>query len=477
MLLQPSAALILIGLDVGTTTTSLMAASAHWVRNCVTGRNELGNVETIFRPDPVFTPFRGEAVDIDALERQLDGWLAAAKLDPASVAAGGALVTGLAARSANARAVAELVKGRFREAVVAATDDPCLESWLAFMGNAVDLSRAAPDGPFINLDIGGGTTNIAWGLAGEVKSCGCYYVGARHIQVEPGTYRIRSSSPFARALLAELNIAPNIHSELSRDDLAKILDYYVDVLEAAVSGRPLPPGEAAESHCQAEFVLPASDSEPVITLSGGVGELAYRCARGDSMPGTTAFGDLGIDLALHISQSPRLGRSLKSHIPAGLGRATVYGLTLHGTEVSGLTLFLPRPDILPLIDRPILGTIGESTSDRELLTLLELAGRAEGGAVLRVELEATGTSTIKAFGQRLARRFEERPFPAKQPLVLLVAGNVGKTLGQYATRWGQMATALVVIDEVPSRRAHFATIGRPHNGLVAISYHGLDARQ
>src|SRR5437868_5578044 len=134
MLPQNFAVPTLIGLDVGTTTTSLMAASAHWVRNCVTGRNELGNVEIIFRPEPVFTPFRGETLDIDELERQLDGWYTAAKLDRASVAAGGALVTGLAARSANARAVTGLVKGRFREAVVAAADDPCLESWLAFMG-------------------------------------------------------------------------------------------------------------------------------------------------------------------------------------------------------------------------------------------------------------------------------------------------------------------------------------------------------
>jgi ethanolamine utilization protein EutA len=474
---QNAAALTLVGLDVGTTTTSLMVASGRWVRNCVTGRNELGNGETIFRPQPVFTPFRGETLDIDALERQLDGWLTSAKLDPLSVAAGGAIVTGLAARSANARAVTGLVKRRFREAVVAATDDPCLESWLAFMGNALELSRAVPDRAFINLDIGGGTTNIAWGLAGEVRSCGSYYVGARHIQLEPGTYRVRSMSPFAGALLADLGAQVGIDCVLMPDDLAKVLASYVGILEAAVSGRPLPPGKAARLHCQVEFILPASDSEPVITLSGGVGELAYRYVAGEPMPATTEFGDLGINLAVRIYESPLLGRNLKSHVPSGLGRATVYGLTLHGTEVSGTTIFLPRPEILPLIDLPILGTIGDSASDAELLSLLELAGRAVGGAVLRVELPATDTSTVKTFGQRLARQFEERAFPSERPLVFLVTGNVGKTLGQYATRWGKIATALVVIDEVPSRRAHFATIGQPHNGLIPISYHGLDARQ
>jgi ethanolamine utilization protein EutA len=155
----------------------------------------------------------------------------------------------------------------------------------------------------------------------------------------------------------------------------------------------------------------------------------------------------------------------------------VYGLTLHGTEVSGTTIFLPRPEILPFIDLPILGTVGDSTSDAELLRVFELAGRAAAGAVLCVELTAADMLTVRSFGGRLARQFEGRPFAVNRPLVLVVAGNVGKTLGQYATRWGQIATALVVIDEIPSRRAHFATIGQPRNGLVPISYHGLDARQ
>jgi ethanolamine utilization protein EutA (predicted chaperonin) len=63
-----------------------------------------------------------------------------------------------------------------------------------------------------------------------------------------------------------------------------------------------------------------------------------------------------------------------------------------------------------------------------------------------------------------------------RPLVLLTSGNIGKTLGQYATRWGKLATALVVIDEISVRRAHFATIGKPHQGLVPVSFHGLEAQ-
>jgi ethanolamine utilization protein EutA len=477
-------ALHLVGLDVGSTTTSLLVAAARLVRNCVTGRIELGDVQPLFRPDPVFTPFRNETLDVDRLTELLDGWLAAATIDPASVAAGGALVTGLAARSANAAAVKQLVKERFKQAVVAATDDPCLESWLAFMGNTLGLSRAERQRPFINLDIGGGTTNIAWGLAGEVHLCGCYFVGARHIQVEPGTYRVRSVSPFAAALLADLGTSVAAGSELTPRDLAAVLEFYVTLLEAVVTGQPLPPPEkAARQHCQAEFSPPTAgiagmaNVDPVITLSGGVGELAYRHVRGEPLPTTTAFGDLGIDLARRICESRILGRDLRTHIPAGLGRATVHGLTLHSTEVSGATLFLPRPEILPLTDLPILGTIGEQTTDDELAVLIGLAARAVEGACLRVEVQSEETATVKSLGQRLARRLEQGRGAARQPLVLLAASNIGKTLGQYATRWGQLPATLLVIDEVPSRRAHFATIGKPHQGLIPVSFHGLEAVQ
>src|SRR5262245_18906692 len=95
----------LAGLDVGSTTTSLLIASARLVRNCVTGRNELGDVMPVFRPDPVFTPFVGEDLDTARLELQLDRWLAEAHVEATSIATGGALVTGLAAQSANAAAV------------------------------------------------------------------------------------------------------------------------------------------------------------------------------------------------------------------------------------------------------------------------------------------------------------------------------------------------------------------------------------
>src|SRR5205807_3300838 len=143
--------------------------------------------------------------------------------------------TGLAARAATAAAAVGLVRRRLGDALVATADDPCLESWLAFLGSCAGLSRAQPDTPVLNLDIGGGTTNLALGRAGEVLRTGCLFVGARHVQVVPGTYRIVKLSKYAQALFAERGIARGVGQELTRTEVADVLDFYVRLLDAAAN--------------------------------------------------------------------------------------------------------------------------------------------------------------------------------------------------------------------------------------------------
>jgi ethanolamine utilization protein EutA (predicted chaperonin) len=63
---------------------------------------------------------------------------------------------------------------------------------------------------------------------------------------------------------------------------------------------------------------------------------------------------------------------------------------------------------------------------------------------------------------------------ADPPLLLvLVACDVAKALGGYATGWGSAHRHVAVIDEVAVPRAHFVRIGRAHHGAVPVSFHGL----
>ncbi|MEX0713077.1 MAG: ethanolamine ammonia-lyase reactivating factor EutA [Pirellulales bacterium] len=466
----------LVGLDFGSTTTSALMARGRVLRNCVTGRMELGEVATYYRSPVVFTPLDGERLDEERLGRYLDEWMAAAAIERERIASGGAVVTGLAAQRANAGRIAHLVRSRYGDALIATADDPRLESWLAFMGNCLALSRAEPDLPLVNLDIGGGTTNLAWGRDGQVSRVGCYYVGARHVMFEPGGYRLSGLSRYGSELVNHLGIRKGPGDVLDDHEIELVVDFYVTMLEDVVAGRPLT-NECARLHVQVPFepmnLEAGAATDAIITLSGGVGELAYRHALGQPLPGTTAYGDLGIDLARRITQSPILSRSLATHVPANQGRATLVGLTIHNVEVSGSTLFLPDAGLLPLSDLPILGRLKWDASEAEIRALVELAKAAGQGACLQVDCGPAESGPIKQLGSRLAQALTECRFPPEQPFVLLATSNVGKTLGQYASGWGKLNVRLIVIDEVNVREARFANLGRPCQGAVPVAFYGM----
>ena len=226
----------LVGLDFGTTTSSCVVASASLMHNAVSGRKELTGIREEFRSELVFTPFKDGRLDEDRLQQYVDEWLAAGDVTPQEIFGGGALLTGLAARQENASWLMDLVRSRLGDALIATADDPCLEAWLAFQASASALSRSQPDRWVINLDIGGGTTNLAAGKNGEVMATGSLFVGARHVQFVPGTYRIVSVSTFAQRLFEHLGITDGPGDTLSETQVAAILDFYVELLECAISG-------------------------------------------------------------------------------------------------------------------------------------------------------------------------------------------------------------------------------------------------
>jgi ethanolamine utilization protein EutA len=460
----------LIGLDFGTTTCSAVVADAQLQRSAI-GRMEIDVQAEVFRSDMVFTPLLlDDRLDIPQVERLLDRWLEEAQVKPDQLFGGGALLTGLTAQKENATALVDLIRLRLGEALVATADDPCLESWLSFMGNCARLSQERPETCIVNLDIGGGTTNIALGRNRQVQRTGCLFVGARHVQVRPGTYEIVKLSPYARELFAHLHVDKDVGDALTKAEVDAFTAYCIRVLENVCIGRDEPFLDRLE---QIRFRMPADAANVVFTFSGGVGELVYRYLQGAPWPTTTQFGDLGIDLAQRIVESSVWAESLRRARPEAGGRATVYGLLRHATEVSGSTLFLGAPAILPLSELPVLGRVRGNSADSELRDALTLVRQSGRGGCVQVRIGSHAAAAVRELGGRIARILQEDAFPATRPLVLLVEENLGKVLGQYVTRWGAMPLSVLVIDEVSLRDAQFVQIGAPRNQVVPVIYHGF----
>ena len=463
---------LLVGLDFGTTTSCAVVASAAVTINSITGRMELSRIQREFQPDQVFTPLVNDHLDEARLGEYLDRWLD--RVDRQRIFGGGAIITGLAAQKTNAAAIARQTRRYLQDAIFAVSEDPCLESWLAFMGNCADLSRAHADRVFVNLDMGGGTTNLAAGCKGEVMSTGSFFVGARHVQLAPGSYQIERLSLYARQLLDHLGIHKQVGDFLAEPQVSAIVGWYLRLLEDVVSGTADVRAEPVTSlHQQVPFKLPPESADVAITLSGGVGQLVYSYLQGGGWPATTAFGDLGIDLARGIVESPFWRRHLQAFVPTTLGRATVYGLLRYNTQVSGNTLYLSDPTLLPLCDLVVLGSIGPGTSPSEVARLLTLAERTAHGACLRIELPNHNPAALRGLANTLRQALAGRQTSAQVPLVLLLRENLGKVFGQYLTNWRTSSVPIVVIDEIDPRDVQFAHLGAMREGVVPVSFYGM----
>lgn len=462
----------LVGLDFGSTTSSAVVADASLVQRAATGRVEIGEIRERYRSEFAFTPFDGGAIDLPRVCALLDGWLAAAGVREGEVFGGGAIVTGLAARRRNAGELARAVRERAFGAVMAVAEDPCLEAWMAFMGSAAAVSRAHPETPILNIDIGGGTTNLAIGIAGEVRCTGCLAVGARHVAVTPGTSRIAALSELGRDLLKHLGLRKGPGDALLPAEIEAIVDLQVGLIEAAVDGRAgALEAPIARRHVEVPLAVPPELAGAALTFSGGVGELVYAGLDGRALPPPGHYGDLGIELGRRVLASPRLSSTVR--VPPGVGRATAYGLLRHATQLSGSTLFLPHPEILPLEDLPILGRIAPGSSPDDIARAVDLVRRSGRGGCVEVTLGAPGAAAVRDLGQRIAAALRARPFPEQLPFVLLLRENAAKALGGYVTGWGSARAEILVIDEVDARGAHFVQIGRLHEQVLPVSFHGM----
>lgn len=475
----------MIGLDFGSTTSSALAAAARVGISSATGRMELRSPRVVYRSEPVFTPFSGDEIDILRLNQYINQWITASGVKPEDFFAGGVIITGLAAKRANAKRVAQLVSQRIGEAVIATADDPRLESWLAFMGGCSTLSRFHAGMPFINMDIGGGTTNPAYGVNGAVLHTGCHFIGARHFCFQPGTFRLTGVSNYGRNLLRHLGIRRDVGDHIDPSEKDAILDFYITALEAIAAGdEDFFRSPHAHPFQQVSFGFESRNTTPILVFSGGVGELVYQAGAGAKPPGATYFGDLGIDLARRIVESPLLSAHIDKIIPENRGRATVYGLTLHNTELSGSTTFISDPNLLPRRDLPIVARLPVDADEKHIRQALELANGNNGGACIQVlttldadsaaEMhfpKADSLARVKTLGQRL--RGVCAQVKPQNPVVLLTPRNYGQTLGNYATNWRQDPYAFIIIDEIPDRQAHFVNIGRLHNNIAPVSFYGV----
>jgi ethanolamine utilization protein EutA len=199
-----------------------------------------------------------------------------------------------------------------------------------------------------------------------------------------------------------------------------------------------------------------------MTFSGGVAEYLYkREAR--------RFGDLGSDLAEELRHALAHRRDLPPVWDPGQGiRATVIGAAQFSVQISGNTILIADPDKLPLQNLPVLSCDlaldGEIAADAVTAAVRGALGRAdfeEGESPIALSFPWRGDPSHARLHAVAAGICAALPLTLREelPLVLLIDGDVGKSLGRVIRHEIAPAADVIAIDGVQLKEFDYVDIG------------------
>ena len=450
-----------VGVDVGSSTSHLLFARLHLQRltQSLSSRFVVVSREVVHRTPILLTPYRADGlIDVQSLEQFVHAAYAEAGLRPDDIDTGAVILTGAALERANARAVAELFAdsgGKF----VCASAGHNLEGILAAHGSGAAALSHARGETLLHVDIGGGTTKLALVRNGEILRTAAVHVGGRLVafDAEGGLTRIE---PFARDVSAALGISLELGQTLSVEDRRRLADALVEILLDYINDRP--PSALGKTFLLTEPLELAGHWPQAVTFSGGVAEYIY-----DREP--QRFGDLGPDLATALERAAHQGRLPAPAIPLGEGiRATVLGASQFSVQLSGNTVHVSDPAVLPLRNLPVVyarldNRRTPSASDvaqaiRQGFIRLDLV---EGEHPAAVALPWTGEphyTHLRALADGIAAAMPSS-LAAGYPLVVALDRDIGASLGGILYEELHVTSPLISIDGLQLVELDYIDVG------------------
>ena len=422
--------LLSVGLDVGTTSTQ-MVASELIIENRASAfavpEMEIAQRKLLYQGKVHFTPLLGEdRVDGAAIRELITEEYRRAGIRRENVDTGAIIITGETSRKENARTVLSALSDFAGEFVVAAAG-PELESVLAAKGaGAVEYARETGK-TVLHMDIGGGTSNLALIKEGKILQTGCLNVGGRLLRMDgEGTLTYRS--PVLTGIFSGTVGEKTDSSQL--EDLGAIL---VQALEMAAGLRE--PTELLEDlwTVEAGSVWQIPKEKAVLSFSGGVADCI------ETGRPWLEFGDLGPILGQCIRRS-RLCRG-EYRLGAETIRATVIGAGCHSTQLSGSTVFYQNMTF-PLKNIPAVDFSSQRKGIEEPV-FLTLPG-----------MEAPSYRAVADLAEQMIAG-------GKAPYLICLQQDMAKALGQALALRLPANTPILCIDRVKVREGSYLDIGAP----------------
>jgi ethanolamine utilization protein EutA len=457
---QDNVSLMTVGIDIGSSGTQVIFSRVNLRRLAedLTSRYYVVSRETLFQSPVALTPYQSEErIDDEKLGAIIDDAYNAAKLTPDKIDTGVVILTGEALRRENAQGIAAILSEQGGE-FVTATAGHHMESMLAAYGSGAARVSSDEGKRILNIDIGGGTTKLGLVEKGKVIATAAVHIGGRLQVVENGQIVRLDPAGKHHAKRAGFNWSRGDAIDIA--DMQKVADGMADTLVAALTVRPMPHDV---EHLYLTDPIAELGQIDGIMFSGGVSEYVYEREQRD-------FGDMG----------PRLGRAIRERIaqqkfpwpvlPAGeCIRATALGASEYSVQLSGNTSFISAPGVLlprrnlqvllpPFVCEDVIDAEKLAEAIRSHMTAFDVDAECEVALALRW----TGMPSyerLAAFAEGIKRGLADR-IARKQPLFIMLDGDVAQTLGHILREELHIDSEMLVIDGVVLWDFDYIDLGR-----------------
>ncbi|EGO7833386.1 ethanolamine ammonia-lyase reactivating factor EutA [Enterococcus faecalis] len=452
--------LLTVGIDLGTSTTQLVLSELtveNFASAFTVPRISISDKKVIYRSDIIFTPLLNQSeIDAEPIKAFVAEQYRQAGIHKQDIQMGAVIITGETARKSNANNVLRALSGYAGDFVVA-TAGPDLESIIAGKGAGAQTYSETKRKPVVNLDIGGGTTNLAVFKDGEVIDTACFDIGGRLIKLDQ-QQKITYIAPKIQEIINKKGLTLHLGDQATEQNLLPIISELVAVLENSI-------GLGTQSPFYQLLVtnhpLRKGEELPIVTFSGGVADCLNTTSTN-----LFKYGDIGLLLGKYLRKS--LVFSEKEVLEsAETILATVVGAGSHTAEISGSTIAY-REQILPVKNIPILKLAQED----ETLTVTELGQRIQEKLnwhrieeTPQIALAIRGMSNptfadIQRYGQGIVEGLAS--LVAEQiPIIVMVDEDMAKALGHALSAHLPKDYPFICLDSVKVENGDYVDIGLP----------------
>jgi ethanolamine utilization protein EutA len=444
-----------VGVDIGSSTSHLVFSrlelKLEGTRYRVTRREVLNESEILL------TPYVDDTrIDVEALEEFIERQYKKADIRREDVDTGALILTGVAVRRRNARAIAELFAQEAGKFVAVSAGDG-LEATMAAHGSGAVAHSGKTGGVVLNVDIGGGTSKFAVCNNGKVQEVSAIDIGARLLAFDNDGVVIRVEEA-GQKHAGWAGFRAELGQKISQDRLRAMVAAMVDKLLVIMRAEPV--SEDIKGLLRLPPLSYRGEIDSVM-FSGGVSEFIYNREKSN-------FGDLGPLIAdeLHRRMSEL---DLLVMEPAARIRATVIGASQYTIQVSGNTIFISPEDVVPVRNIPVVAPqfdfdadeidqAGVTTAVHNALRRLDLL---TGRQPVALSFQWRGSATfarLQSFCNGIRDGVKE-VLDKGHPLALVNDGDIGGIVGLHFQEELQIPNPIISIDGIALNDFDYIDIG------------------